>query len=74
MPTVFFVSDFRYHLPHGRSNSTEQDPQFTLDARPGAWTVRREWRDFAGSQSFAVAAASRERMTITLSDVRVAEH
>lgn len=29
-----------------------------FDCEPGTWTVRREWRDFAGTQRFSVGAAS----------------
>jgi hypothetical protein len=50
------------------------EQHLTLDARPGTWIARREWHDFSGSQSLSVAAASQERVKITLSEVRVAEH
>lgn len=29
-----------------------------FDREPGTWTVRREWRDFTGTQRFSVGAAS----------------
>lgn len=49
------------------------EQHLTLDARPGQWTARREWHDFSGTQSLTVAAASQERVSITVSDVRVGE-
>ena len=58
----------------GTDAARHVEQHLTLNARPGAWIVRREWRDFSGSQSLTVAAAAKDRISMTLSDVRVTQH
>ena len=38
----------------------------SLGNEPGAWTVRRQWRGFAGTQQFSVRAASPDGFVVSV--------
>jgi len=59
----------RWRCSTGTAARIEQHVE--LARRPGTWTVRREWREFSGSQSFSVAAESGDRLRIGIVDVTV---